>query len=122
MDGVQQSKSRDLWRVLYGLGIFHVGAGVAKALGRCFAALEDVFACSVDQLTNCEDVGEVIANSIVQWYGDERNRKLVERLHKAGLNFKSELYIFFSLLMELPTAGYKECYSSEFQTDVNTSI
>ncbi len=92
VDGVTASKNRDLWRVLYGLGIFHVGAGVAKALGRCFATLDVVFAASVDQLTDCEDVGEVIAQSVVQWHGDERNRKLLERLRKAGVNFNSELY------------------------------
>src|SRR5205823_3747381 len=51
-----------------------------------------VFAASVDQLTECEDVGEVIAHSLVQWHGDGKNRKLIERLRKAGLNFKSELY------------------------------
>jgi len=92
LEGVQESKKRDLWRVLYGLGILHVGAGVAKALGRCFATLDEVFAASVDQLTDCEDVGEVIAQSIVQWHGDEGNRKLLERLRKAGLNFKSQLH------------------------------
>jgi DNA ligase (NAD+) len=92
LDGVEQSKSRDMWRVLYGLGILHVGAGVAKALGRGFATLDDVFAASVDRLTDCEDIGEVIAQSIVQWQGDGRNRKLIERLRKAGVNFKSELY------------------------------
>ena len=92
LDGVAASKTRDMWRVLYGLGILHVGAGVAKALGKCFATIEDVFASSVDQLTDCEDVGKVIANSVAQWYGDERNRKLVERLRKAGVNFNSELF------------------------------
>jgi DNA ligase (NAD+) len=46
----------------------------------------------VDQLTDCEDVGEVIAQSVVQWHGDPRNRKLVERLRAAGLNFNSQLY------------------------------
>jgi len=92
LDGVQASKQRDLWRLLYGLGILHVGAGVAKALGRCFATLDDVFAASLDHLTECEDVGEVIAQSIVQWHGDQRNRGLLERLRKAGLNFKSALY------------------------------
>ena len=65
---------------------------MAKALGRGFATLDDVFAASVDQLTECEDVGEVIAQSVVQWHGDPRNRKLIERLRKAGLNFKSQLY------------------------------
>jgi DNA ligase (NAD+) len=92
LDGIEASKKRDLWRVLYGLGILHVGAGVAKALGRCFANLDDVFAASVDQLTDCEDVGEVIANSVVQWHGDPNNRKLTEKLRKAGLNFQSELF------------------------------
>jgi DNA ligase (NAD+) len=92
LDGVEASKKRDMWRVLYGLGILHVGAGVAKALGRGFATLDAVFASSVDQLTDCEDIGEVIAQSIVQWHGDDRNRKLLERLRKAEINFKSELY------------------------------
>jgi DNA ligase (NAD+) len=92
LDGIEASKQRDMWRVLYGLGILHVGAGVAKALGRGFATLDDVFAASVDQLTECEDVGEVIAQSVVQWYGDPRNRRLIEGLRKAGLNFKSALY------------------------------
>jgi DNA ligase (NAD+) len=92
LDGVAASKQRDLWRLLFGLGILHVGAGVAKALGRGFATLDDVFAASVDQLTDCEDIGEVIAQSVVQWHGDPRNRQLIERLRKGGLNFKSALY------------------------------
>jgi len=92
LDGVEASKQRDLWRLLFGLGILHVGAGVAKALGRGFATLDDVFAASVDQLTECEDIGEVIAQSVVQWHGDSRNQKLIESLRQAGLNFKSALY------------------------------
>jgi len=93
LEGVATSKQRDMWRLLFGLGILHVGAGVAKALGRGFATLDEVFAASIDQLTECEDVGEVIARSVVQWYGDPRNRKLVERLRAAGLNFNSQLYL-----------------------------
>src|ERR1035437_5895623 len=92
LDGVEASKQRDMWRGLFGLGILHVGAGVAKALGRGFATLDDVFAAGVDQLTECEDIGEVIAQSVVQWQGDPRNWQLLERLRKAGLNFKSALY------------------------------
>jgi DNA ligase (NAD+) len=92
LEGVQGSRSRDLWRVIYGLGILHVGAGVAKALGRCFATAEDLFAASVDTLTQCEDVGGVIAKSVVQWQGDARNRQLLERLQKVGVNLRSELF------------------------------
>jgi len=92
LDGIEQSKKRDMWRVLYGLGILHVGAGVAKALGRCFATLDDVFAAGFNQLLECEDIGEVIAQSIIQWHGDARNRRLLERLRKADVNFHSALY------------------------------
>jgi DNA ligase (NAD+) len=65
---------------------------VAKALGRFYPTLDDVFAASVDQLQQCEDVGEVIAHSIVQWHGEPENRKLIERLRQAGLNFRSALW------------------------------
>jgi DNA ligase (NAD+) len=92
LDGVSASKSRDMWRVLYGLGILHVGAGVAKTIGRSFPDLDTVFAASIDQLTATEDIGEVIAASIVQWYGEPRNRQLIERLRNAGINFKSSLH------------------------------
>lgn len=92
IQAIAGSTGRDLWRVLYGLGILHVGAGVAKALGRCFPSLDEVFAASVDRLTQCEDVGAVIAESIIQWHGDERNRKLLARLRQAGINFQSGLH------------------------------
>jgi DNA ligase (NAD+) len=91
IDGIEQSKTRDLWRLIFGLGILHIGAGVAKTLARQFADLEDLQHASVDQLTRVEDIGEVIARSLVQWFGDTRNRALVDRLRKAGLNFKSSL-------------------------------
>jgi DNA ligase (NAD+) len=92
LDGIEASKQREMWRLLYGLGILHVGAGVAKALARGFATLDDALSAGVAQLLECEDIGDVIAQSIVQWHGDDRNRKLVERLRQAGLNFKSELF------------------------------
>jgi len=90
LQGVQASKTRELWRLIFGLGILHVGAGGAKALSRAFATLDDLFAANVGQLTQVEDVGEVIAQSIVRWSEDGRNRRLIERLRAAGLNFKSE--------------------------------
>jgi DNA ligase (NAD+) len=92
LDGVQASKSRDAWRVLYGLGIPHVGEGAAKSLCKHFPLLDDVLTSNVEQLMHAEDIGEIIARSIVQWSGDSHNKSLVERLRKAGLNFKSELY------------------------------
>jgi DNA ligase (NAD+) len=92
LDGVIASKSRDAWRVLYGLGILHVGTGASKSLCKHFPLLDDIFAASAEQLMESEDIGEVIAKSLTNWYSDSHNKNLVERLRKAGLNFKSELY------------------------------
>jgi DNA ligase (NAD+) len=92
IDAVAASKSRDMWRLLFGLGILHVGAGVAKALARHFGTLDQVFAASAEQLTETEDIGEVIARSVVDWHDVPENRKLIERLSQAGLNFKSSLH------------------------------
>jgi DNA ligase (NAD+) len=92
LDGVIASKSRDAWRVLYGLGILHVGTGASKSLCKHFPLLDDIFAASAEQLMESEDIGEVIAKSLTNWYSDSHNKSLVERLRKAGLNFKSELY------------------------------
>jgi DNA ligase (NAD+) len=92
LEAVAASKSRDLWRLLFGLGIFHVGTGVAKSLARQFATLDELFAASAEQLIEAEDIGEIIARSLRDWHAQERNQKLIERLRAAGLNFKSEIF------------------------------
>jgi DNA ligase (NAD+) len=92
LQGVEESKKRDLWRLVYGLGILHVGTGVAKALARHFSALDDLAKASQEELSHAEDVGEVIAQSVRQWFADVRHQQLVERLRRAGLNFRSGLY------------------------------
>lgn len=92
IDGLEASKKQDMWRVLFGLGILHVGAGVAKTLGRKFKRLGDIFDQTAEQLTEIEDIGDVIARTIVHWYGDRRNKDIIRRLDKTGLNFESSLY------------------------------
>lgn len=89
---IGQSRERDLWRLLFGLGILHVGAGVAKALAKKFPNLDDLMRAGEAELLQVEDVGEVIARSVVHWFGDPRNRQLIVRLRSAGLNFQSALY------------------------------
>lgn len=93
VDGIQQSRERDLWRLLFGLGILHVGAGVAKALGRRFSSLDELMRASEAELLAVDDVGEVIARSVVAWFSEPRHRSLLSRLREAGLNFQSALYV-----------------------------
>jgi DNA ligase (NAD+) len=92
LDGLAASKSRDAWRLVFGLGILHVGTGVAKSLGRAFASVDELFAAGPERLAEVADVGEVIARSVTQWYRENRNRQLLERLRQAGLNFRSSLF------------------------------
>ncbi|MSU36190.1 MAG: NAD-dependent DNA ligase LigA [Pedosphaera sp.] len=92
LDGIAASRSRDLWRLLFGLGILHVGAGVAKALGRHYADLDRLAAASESELIAIDDVGEVIARSVAAWFADPENCRLIEKLGQAGLNFGSGLY------------------------------
>jgi DNA ligase (NAD+) len=93
LGGLEASKQRDLWRLIFGLGILHVGTGVAKALGRRFVNLDELMDASEEELVAIDDVGEVIAKSVHFWFGDPQNRQLIEVLRKAGLNFESSIVI-----------------------------
>ena len=92
LDGVEASKKRDLWRLIFGLGIMHVGSGVAKSLGRRFPTLDELGKARPEELSETDEIGEVIAQSVTQWFGEQRNQQLIERLRNAGLNFRSELF------------------------------
>ena len=93
LDGLQASKSRDLWRLIFGLGIMHVGAGVAKTLGRNFSDLDYLMQATEEKLVAIDEIGNVIAQSIASWFHAPENQKLIEKLRKAGLNFESALFI-----------------------------
>ncbi len=102
LDAVQASKTRDLWRLIFGLGILHVGTGVAKSLARSFSNLDAIANARVEDLTNTEDIGEVIAESVRGWFGNQKNRELIERLRAAGLSFESNTHVRRS---DSPIAG-----------------
>lgn len=92
LEAIDRSKGRDMWRVLFGLGILHVGAGVAKSFGRHFPDVEQLAGAPQEQLVAVEEVGEVIAASLFRWFSDPDNQRLIRRLREAGLNFRSSLY------------------------------
>jgi len=83
------SKSKAGWRVLYGLGVPHVDAEIARQLCRHFGAVDDILASGPERLIKQAGVSLTIAKSIAFWFGDSVNRRLVRRLQKAGLNFKT---------------------------------
>ena len=92
LDGIAASKTRDLWRLIFGLGILHVGTGAAKAVCRRFETLPLIQTAKREELVEVEDIGEVIAQSLVDWFGSPGNRELLKRLEGTGLNIRSSLF------------------------------
>lgn len=87
LHAIETAKERPLWRLLFGLGIPHVGATAARTLARHFHTLDRLMAASVEELQRIPDIGEIMAESIAHFFAAEPNRILIERLRAAGLNF-----------------------------------
>lgn len=92
LKGIDASRQRPLWRLIFGLGILHVGAGVAQKLEKKFPSLDEVMTADVEALLRVPDVGEVVAQSICSFFWEKENVRLMEALRKQGLNFKSTTF------------------------------
>lgn len=87
---IRLSKQVPFHRVLFGLGIRFVGETTAKQLAEHFRSLDRLMSASREELLETEEVGEKIADSILEYFADAKNRYLVERLRAAGLQFVAE--------------------------------
>lgn len=88
IDGIEASKSRPFDRILFALGIRHVGSGSARVLAQSFPDIEKLMAAPVETLEEIRDIGPVVGKSICDFFQTPANRKLVERLQAAGVNFE----------------------------------
>lgn len=84
---IEGSKEQPLWRLLFGLGIMHVGASVARKLADKFHTLDKIAAATVEELESTEDVGQIVAEEIHGFFRLPHNKKLIESLRRHGLNF-----------------------------------
>lgn len=84
-ESIEQSKSVPFDRVLYALGIRYVGATTAKKIAYVLQNIDTISSATYQQLVDIEEVGEVIANSVVEFFTDDKNRNLIDRLKSAGL-------------------------------------
>jgi DNA ligase (NAD+) len=82
---IEASKEKPLSRFLYALGIRHVGEHISDVLAHRFPHLDDFFHLSEEELIEVEEVGPEVAASVIQFFGDRKNRESVERLKKAGV-------------------------------------
>jgi DNA ligase (NAD+) len=87
VDAIAASKEQPLSRLLFGLGIRHVGAEAAQLLARHFGTLDTLAAASLDEIGEVHGIGPVIAQSVHDWFRDPRERRLVEKLRRHGLRF-----------------------------------
>jgi DNA ligase (NAD+) len=87
---IDASKKLPLERVIYGLGIRFVGERTAQFLAEYFGSLDAIMKASAEELEEVNEVGPRIAESIVEFFADEHNRKLVGDLRKAGLTFTGQ--------------------------------
>ena len=87
LGGIEASKAQPLWRLIFGLGILHVGATAARELATHFGRMEALQNASLADLLRVPNTGEVVAGSIHDWFLDPDNIALIEALKRHGLNF-----------------------------------
>jgi DNA ligase (NAD+) len=90
LGAIERSKQQPLWRLLFGLGILHVGVSAARALADHFPNLDALMAATPEELQRIPDVGEVVGTSIAQFFQEPGNREMIEKLRGAGLRLTSE--------------------------------
>ena len=100
MQSIARSKQVPFHRVLFALGIRFVGETTAKYLSAHFRSLDAVMAASREELIEAEEVGEKIADAIAEYFADESNRTIIERLRMAGLQFEAAQTLQASTTLE----------------------
>lgn len=87
LSSIEHSKENSLEKVLFALGIRHVGKKTAKVLAKKYKNIDNLINASLDELTNINDIGEIIAKSIRKYLDNKDNIKLINELKEVGLNF-----------------------------------
>ena len=87
---IDESRERPFARLLFALGIRHVGAVTAQALVRRFPSIDELFLAEAGALADVEGVGPVVAEGVLQYFADERNRETIAKLKAAGVRLAEE--------------------------------
>ena len=86
INAINKSKENDLWRLINGLGIKFIGTKGAKILASSFKDIDKIMNATASELINLEEFGEIMANSVVEFFKEEKNIKVIEKLKEYGLN------------------------------------
>ena len=88
LDNIENTKSNSLEKFLFGLGIKHVGKKTSKILCEAYKDLDKLMNAKKEDLANIKDIGDIIAESIISYFSDEKNIKLINELKEYGVNIK----------------------------------
>lgn len=86
---IEKSKQNELYRLINGLGIKYIGVKGAKVLAKNFDNLDEIINADAVQLTNLEEFGDIMANSVVEFFKEEKNMTVINKLKEAGVNTES---------------------------------
>jgi DNA ligase (NAD+) len=86
---IEASKTNELDRLIYGLGIRHVGERTAKILANHFDSIDELMSADVESLSGIFEIGGVVAAAIYEWFAEPRNRELIARLTESGVNTRA---------------------------------
>ncbi|CEO31597.1 NAD-dependent DNA ligase LigA [Paraclostridium sordellii] len=86
INAIEKSKNNDLYRLINGLGIKYIGVKGAKVLAKSFKSLDDIISSSIEELTNLEEFGEVMADSVVEFFNEDKNIVVINKLKEVGVN------------------------------------
>jgi DNA ligase (NAD+) len=90
LEQVELSKDRPVWRLLVGLNIRHVGTHVAQVLARAFGSIDALAAASEDEIDAVPEIGPEIAATVREWFDEEENLELIEKLRSAGVRLADD--------------------------------
>ena len=93
LTALEKSKENDLYRVIYGLGIRHIGEKAAKLLSQRFGDMEAILSATVDEIASIDGFGTVMAQSVVAFFALEPSRELVSKLQEVGVNMRSQTVV-----------------------------
>lgn len=91
INAIEESKKRDLYRVINSLGIRHVGVKLAKTLARYFKDMDKLIVATYEELRMIDDVGEITADTIYEFFRQEQTIDLINKLKQANVNMKAEI-------------------------------
>ena len=88
IEQIDRSRSNELWRLIFGLGIRHIGERAAQVLAHAFWSMDALRAASIEALQGTPEIGPVLAESVRSWLDEPRNLQLIERLRAAGVRME----------------------------------